>query len=46
MTRRRMKKEKVDLGDPESFLSLLMRIGIWAFGQLVFTRRRRIKAIG
>ena len=27
-------------------LSLLMRIGIWAFGQLVFTRRRKIKVMG
>lgn len=27
-------------------LSLLMRIGMWAFGQLVFARRRRLKTTG
>jgi len=27
-------------------LSLLMRIGIWAFGQIVFARRRKIKVMG
>ncbi|MCQ9617992.1 amino acid ABC transporter permease [Paenalcaligenes niemegkensis] len=27
-------------------LSLLMRIGLWAFGQLVFARRRRLKTTG
>ncbi|RYY70165.1 MAG: amino acid ABC transporter permease [Comamonadaceae bacterium] len=27
-------------------LSLLMRAGLWAFGQLIFTRRRRLGALG
>ncbi|MBU4610262.1 amino acid ABC transporter permease [Achromobacter sp. GG226] len=27
-------------------LSLLMRLGLWAFGQLIFTRRRRLKTAG
>ena len=27
-------------------LSLLMRIGLWGFGQLVFARRRRLKTVG
>ncbi len=27
-------------------LSMLMRLGLWAFGQLIFTRRRRLKTAG